>query len=173
MTWLAVLNWARKNWLAIAIALAALSLYLVGYSNGKQSQKAETAQVQAEYDAYKKTVQEAAQRQRASNLAKEESDRKAFQQIAEQHAKEIEDAKAKADRIAADLRAGNIKLRKHWRGCATPQAADRSSGIDEEAELRVQGAAEDVRDGAEADGWIEGLQKVVEQLQKQQELIAQ
>ena len=151
----------RQVWLVLAVIAAILFYGHLRYNAGQAS-------VQGKFDAYKTEIKKAVAIRLAENAAKEAEDRKVFAEIAKQHVEDIENARLKAERIAADLRAGNIKLRKHWRGCATPQAADRSSGIDEEAELRVQGAAEDVRDGAEADGWIEGLQKVVEQLQKQQ-----
>lgn len=166
MIWLTFLTWARKVplwvWAALAIVIGVWCYGNNRYNDGQAS-------VQGEFDAYKKVVQEAVQRQRASNLAKEAADRAAFQQIAERHAKEIEDAKAKADRIAADLRAGNIKLRKRWSGCPAPQAAANPEGTDEDSRLREESAGRIIGNAAEADSWIRALQDVVNQLQKQQE----
>ena len=149
----------REVWYVLAVVAAIWFYGHLRYNAGQ-------ADTQAKFDEYKTEIKAAITKRLAQNAQKEAQDRKVFDEIAKQYAQDIKDAKAKSDRIAADLRAGNIKLRKHWRGCAAPQAADGSSGVDEEAELRVQGAAEDVRDGAWADAWIEGLQEVIRQLQK-------
>ena len=163
--WKSFLAWVRKVplwvWAALAIVIGVWCYGNNRYNDGQAS-------VQGEFDAYKKVVQEAVQRQRASNLAKEAADRAAFKQIAEQHAKDIKDAKAKADRIAADLRAGNIKLRKQWRGCAAPQATTNPEGTDEDSRLREESAGRIIGNATEADSWIRALQDVVRQLQKQQ-----
>jgi hypothetical protein len=169
MGW-ALLTWARKNWLAIAIALAALSLYLVGYSNGKQSEKAETAKVQAKFDAYKSEIKKAVTKQIAQNAAKEAQDRAVFAQIASQYAKDIENAKAKSDSVIAGLRNGNIKLRKQWQGCsARAESSADTAGIDENAELREQGAGDIIRLTAEADAQVKGLQDGWKQCEKRYE----
>jgi hypothetical protein len=44
-------------------------------------------------------------------------------QIAEQHEQDKRNAQIAADRTIADLRAGNVQLREHWRGCATDRVS--------------------------------------------------
>lgn len=78
--------------------------------------------------------------------------------------KEFTDALALKDRTAADLRAGNQRLRDEWQGCpATTAAVPRDAGTrppaDAGADLRARGAASLVAAGAEADTWVRGLQR--------------
>ena len=163
MIWLTVLTWVRKVpswvWLALAIAGAVMFYGHLRYNAGQAS-------VQGKFDAYKVEIQKAVAVRLAENAAKEAEDRKVFQEIAAQHIKDIENAKAKADRIAADLRAGNIKLRNHWRGCAAPQAASNPEGADEDSRLREESAGRIIGNAAEADSWIRALQDVIRQIQK-------
>lgn len=166
MIWLTFLTWVRKVplwvWAALAIAGAVMFYGHLRYNAGQAS-------VQGKFDAYKQEVKKAVTKQIAQSAAKEAQDRAVFAQIAAQHIKDIENAKAKADRIAADLRAGNIKLRKHWRGCSTAKTPADTARVDEETRLRETDAAENVRDAAEADSWITALQRGWQQCQKQQE----
>ena len=152
----------RQVWLVLAVIAAILFYGHLRYNAGQAS-------VQGKFDAYKTEVQKAVAIRLAENAAKEAEDRKVFQEIAKQHAEDVKNAKAKADRIAADLRAGNIKLRKQWRGCAAPQAAANPEGTDEDSRLREESAGRIIGNAAEADSWIRALQDVVRQLQKQQE----
>lgn len=160
MGW-AFLMWARKNWLAIFIAFAALGLYMLGRSHGAEGPKAELA-------AYKAEIQKAVAERLAQNALKEAADKKEFERIAAQYEQDKINAQAKADAVIAGLRAGTLRLRKHWDGCrAASQAAGNSSGIDEDARLREADAGANVRDAAEADSWIKALQQGWQQCQKQ------
>lgn len=166
MTWAAfrllLAGVPKQLWLVLAVIAAILFYGHLRYNAGQAS-------VQGKFDAYKSEVKKAVTKQIAQNAAKEAQDRAVFAQIAAQHIKDIENAKAKADRIAADLRAGNIKLRKQWRGCAAPQAAANPEGTDEDSRLREESAGRIIGNAAQADSWIRALQDVVNQLQKQQE----
>lgn len=166
MIWLKFLKWVRlvPNWVWMALAIIGSVMFY-----GHLRYNAGQADGEAKLSAYKQEVQKAVAKQIAQNAAKEAQDRAVFAQIASQYAKDIENAKAKSDSVIAGLRNGNIKLRKQWRGCATPQAADGSSGIDENARLREESAGRIIGNAAEADGWIKALQDVITQLQKQQE----
>lgn len=160
MTWLVVLNWARKNWLAILIAFAALGLYMLGRHDGAEKPKAELA-------AYKAAVQKAVAIRLTQNKLKEAEDKRVFAEIAKKYEQDKLDAKAKSDAVIAGLRAGTIKLRKQWQGCSVPtKAADGSSGVDEDARLREESAGRIIGNAAEADSWIQRLQEVITQLQK-------
>ena len=164
MTWAAAkLFFAGvPKWVWVALLGVSLlsGLYLVGYSKGKASEQVKTAKVQAEFDAYKKEVQKAVSIRLTQNKLKEAEDRQVFAEIAKQYKEDIANAKAKADRITADLRAGNIKLRKHWEGCrSASKGSGNTAGIDEGAELRATGAGDIIRITAEADAQVKGLQK--------------
>ena len=150
----------RQVWLVLAVIAAILFYGHLRYNAGQAS-------VQGKFDAYKTEVQKAVAIRLAENAAKEAEDRKVFAEIAKQHVEDIENARLKAERVAADLRAGNIKLRKHWRGCPAPQAAANPEGTDEDSRLREESAGRIIGNAAEADGWITALQRGWQQCQKQ------
>ena len=156
----------KQVWLVLAVIAAILFYGHLRYNAGQAS-------VQGKFDAYKTEIQKAVAIRLAENAAKEAEDRKVFAEIAKQHVEDIENARLKAERVAADLRAGNIKLRNHWRSCTAAQAAANPEGTDEDPRLREESAGRIIGNAAEADSWIRALQDVVRQLQKQQELIAQ
>ena len=85
----------------------------------------------------------------------------------ETHRKETSRALAEKDRLIADLRSGAVQLREEWR-CEVPTGAAgdhpdaaAAAGASREAagaDLRAQGAAAFIEDGAVADAWIRWLQ---------------
>lgn len=165
MIWITFLNWLRKvpSWVWLALAIAG-SVWFYGHLRYNAGE----AEAEAKLSAYKTEVQKAVAIRLTQNKIKEAEDRKVFAEIAEQYKKDIADAKAKGNRIAADLRAGNIKLRKQWQGCSVPtKAADGSAGIDEDARLREESAGRIIGNAAEADSWIRALQDTIRQLQKE------
>lgn len=85
-------------------------------------------------------------------------------EIAESYERGKKDAQVTSDRIAADLRAGNLKLRNAWAGCETQLLSDATasaSRIDAGADDRAASASTIVRAAAEADAQIRGLQALV------------
>lgn len=85
-------------------------------------------------------------------------------EIAESYERGKQDAQVTSDRIAADLRAGNLKLRNEWAGCETQRLSDATasaSRIDAGADDRAASAGNIVRVGAECDAQIRGLQALV------------
>ena len=85
-------------------------------------------------------------------------------EIAESYERGKQDAQDTASRTAADLRAGNIKLRNEWAGCETQRLSDAAasaSRIDAGADDRAASASRIVRAAAEADAQIRGLQALV------------
>lgn len=79
----------------------------------------------------------------------------------EQYEKGKRDAEAAGKRVADDLRAGNLKLRKEWRGCEVRGAATGSGEPDAEAADRAESAGAIVRAAHEADEQIKGLQDIL------------
>jgi hypothetical protein len=79
----------------------------------------------------------------------------------EQYEKGKRDAEAAGKRVADELRAGNIKLRKRWQGCVVPGAAPGSGEPDAEAADRAESAGRIIRAAHEADEQIKGLQDIL------------
>ena len=79
----------------------------------------------------------------------------------EQYEKGKRDAEAAGKRVADDLRAGNLKLRKRWQGCVVSGAASGSGEPDAEAADRAESAGAVIRAAHEADEQIKGLQDVL------------
>ena len=85
-------------------------------------------------------------------------------EIAESYERGKQDAQVTADRVAADLRAGNLKLRNAWAGCETQRLSDATASagrIDASADDRAASASRIVRAAADADAQIRGLQALV------------
>lgn len=169
MTWLAIKAILRGIpawvWILLFLVASHATVYYMGYADGVEREASKRQKVEAKFEAYQESVREAAKRQIAQNKAREEAHRKAFEEIAKRHKEEVANAKAETDRIIADLRAGNVKLRDHWRTCATPEAAASSEGTDENARLREESAGRIIGNAAEADSWIRALQDVIRQMQ--------
>ena len=90
--------------------------------------------------------------------------------IAEQSEVRIREIQSEADALAADLRAGNVRLRQHWQGAIATCGVSRDSAAafaaEREAELREQGAADLVRLAAEADARVTALQDAYEAMRR-------
>jgi hypothetical protein len=85
-------------------------------------------------------------------------------QAGAKYIEELENVKAENDRLLADLRADNVRLRKRWNSCAADrvaQDADAGRELDEAARLRDESAGRIVRAAAECDAQVRGLQGVV------------
>jgi hypothetical protein len=74
-------------------------------------------------------------------------------------------AQAAGERVAADLRTGNLKLRAQWRGCearSVPGAAPGAGQPDDAEQRRADGAGDLVRAAAQWDAKERALQAVIE-----------
>lgn len=98
-------------------------------------------------------------------LEQERARSAALAEVAQQYEQDKADAQDRADRVVADLRAGNERLHQRWQAAiATSElsAAATSSGqFDAAAEDRAESAAAIVRAAIEADAQIRRLQAVV------------
>lgn len=100
---------------------------------------------------------------RAANAERDALSAK-LDRTATQYEKERADALATADRVAADLRAGNLKLRNHWAGCATDGLAANAENTriaDDLRKLREASVGRIIAIGAEADAKERALQDAV------------
>lgn len=90
---------------------------------------------------------------------------KANNAAADAYQRGLSDAQAKSDRVVADLRDGNLKLRREWAGCQAtaglPATASTPGKPDDTAERRAELAGAIVQVGAKYDAWIKALQAVV------------
>lgn len=98
----------------------------------------------------------------AAARAEEKRQRDAMDALAAKLLKEKEDAIATERAVADDLRAGTLRLRRHWAAAVSTaelaRSAEAAARADEDARLREQGAAALVRVGADADRQVRGLQ---------------
>lgn len=149
----------------IAVCLLAIAgvigsgLYQWGYDTANvRAEKVIGEFAKAEAEAQEKA--RAVEQRRAEDLAALDA----------KYQRELDDAKGKAESVAADLRAGNLRLRQHWQASiATCElSADSAAALhaDEVAQLRAESAARIVRLGAEADAQIRALQEAYEALRR-------
>ncbi len=121
---------------------------------GKDAAIQERDQARAEVDALRSTLD--TERKRAD----------AMKAIAQNYEDEKDAAAAESDRIIADLRAGNLRLRQLWQAQAATadlsQAVARAAQTDEGARDREESAARIVRAADECDAQVRGLQRVIE-----------
>lgn len=136
----------------LAIALGALGWQTVRLA---AAQREMAAHLQADAEAAAAAERSAREAERAATLR--------HNQVVTQLEKERDDAIAKADSVRAELRAGTLRLRDHWRGCPAdvPGAPAAAAGRDEGAELRAAGASDLVQLAAEADARLRACQAVI------------
>jgi len=85
--------------------------------------------------------------------------------IGARYEQEKQDAQAAADRVIADLRAGNLRLHQRWQDAlATSELSATTAAAviaDARAQDRAESAGRIVRAAAECDAQVRGLQAVV------------
>lgn len=159
-----VLDWFLGDaWRLLAIVFGiAFVIAWTGWEDAERDAK--TAHALAEAAKAKAAQRLAEQRAEFERQAREAESRQraALDAVEAIYEKEKDDAVAKERAVADDLRAGNLRLRQHWRDYVTTaelsQAAGAAAVADEGARLREQGAAALVRVAADADAHIRGLQ---------------
>lgn len=115
---------------------------------GKQELKQLTSQVQAEQSA------RALEQTKGQELAK----------IGAKHEQDREAAEAVPAAVVADLRAGNLQLRRQWAACETNRVSESAASAAERdalAELRAKDQGDLVRVGRDADDQIRACQATV------------
>lgn len=147
------------GWRATAFAALAV-LALSGYG----VEHLRRVHAQADLSAYQA---QAAQAQIVAEQAarkREYESTVAMDAIAKQYEDAKHDVQTDADRTAADLRAGTLKLREQWQGCQADRvsnAAASAAELDGLNRLRGQGASDLVRVVATCQAQRDGLQAVV------------
>lgn len=142
--------------LAAALLIAALYFRGTAAVSDARADKAEQEadQARAQVDALTKTLE--TERKRANEMTA----------IAKDYEEQKDAAAAESDRIIADLRAGNLRLRQLWQAQAATadlsQAVASAAKPDEGARDREESAARIVRAADECDAQVRGLQRVIE-----------
>jgi len=100
----------------------------------------------------------------AKARAIEQAKAKAVAAVAESYERGKADAQATADRVAADLRAGTLRLRREWAGCETRGLSAASAAtreLDAASDVRADLAGAAIRVGAECDAQVTALQAIL------------
>ena len=155
-----------KTGLFVACVAAA---FAYGCSRGHDSGVADgEAKVRATELAKAKTDAKVAQdNQRAAEAQRDRYKLRAEAQeaVAGQYLEELINAQSKGDRLAADVRAGDVRFRKLWAQCqavpATGHAATGTGAPDGATDDRAASAGRIVRAAAECDAQVRGLQALI------------
>lgn len=163
MTWLESKLGRLAAGLGVLVMVFGLG-YIKGNAHGKAMTVAQVAAIQRDAANAEASAQRAARSAEQAQAARNAKIDAAYQ-------RGLNDAKATADRVVADLRDGNLRLREQWRGCEAaarvpaPAAAqsgpDAAAGVpaeDPQRAVRDASAGRLVRYGAEADALITALQ---------------
>ena len=147
----------RAQILAAVWLLSLLAAFGAGWT--RKGDRAEVREVRTELKQSKAETKaeqaaRAVEHNQANNLA----------EIGAKHEEERAAAPAVADAVVADLRAGNLRLRREWAGCETKLLSQAAAGAVERdalAKLREEAAGAAVRIGREADDQLRACQAVV------------
>jgi len=142
----------------LAILLAFGAGAWVGSQLGNaRANKAELALSHVQRDAAQQLAAEEARARQAEHRHAADMAR-----IANEHQEALRNAKAQSDQLVSDLRAGTVRLREQWRGCAArlPGSESSTGEVDEEAGLQAASVGRSDRAVSESEAQIVGLQDI-------------
>lgn len=154
-----------QGWKYASLALAVLAVIAIGtalYFRGDSAiSHSRAQQAESERDSARAEVNDLkAARDTEHRKAKE------AQVIAAKYEDEKRAIETESARVVADLRAGNLRLRKLWEAQAATadlsRAVASTSQPDDQAADRAESASRIVRAAAECDAQVRGLQAVIE-----------
>lgn len=150
-----------RYWKPLAALVLLATLYSWTYMRGYRHGAASVAQ---DFTAH--LAQDAIAAQKASEAARrhEQQDAANSAKIADAYEKGKRDAEAAGKRVADDLRAGSLRLRRMWAGCEAERlsgAATSPAEPDADAADRAESAGRIVRSAREADEQIKALQNIL------------
>lgn len=160
MSWLTVkvLGYTSLALLAVCIALGGTLLLT------RANARADAAQAAKDFASHLALDAEAEARAQQAARDTEQRHARELNEIAARYEQDKRDAQAKADAVVADLRSGNLRLRREWQGCETnslSRAAASASQPNDRADDRERLASLVVRAGAECDARVKALQDVL------------
>lgn len=141
--------------------LAGLALFLAGCLVGREWRDRSADLAESRREAAESRAETAA------HVAARTAEHEQADKLAEIGAKHEEDREAAATvpaAVVADLRAGNVRLRKEWAGCETrllSQAVASAAERDALAASREEAAGRIVRIGRDADDHVRACQAVI------------
>ena len=143
--------------LLVALVLTAVAALLMGWRGSAANARAE--RLARELAAAEEAVEDLsraldAERARAAEVAR----------IGNEHEEARRDAETVPAAVAAELRAGNLRLRREWAGCETARLSDAAAASAERdalAGLRAEAAGRIVRIGRDADDQLRACQAVI------------
>lgn len=162
MTFL-LLYW--KQIVAGLIVLAVLAVLAFTYWLGGASGRTELAEYKAKVAAQATVVADLATKAERIARETEQAHAKALADVAEQYEQDKQNAQADADRLVADLRAGNRKLRDLWKDQSTASVsgvAASTGGAEGQARLREESISRVLAAVAQCEAQVTGLQAVTE-----------
>lgn len=148
------MTWQIK--MAIAVAALALSFW-AGWEWRDRS--ADLAAADSATAAWK----HAEGQQRGARTTEQQAGQ-ALATIGDKHEQDREAAETVPDAVVADLRAGNLRLRREWQGCEAQRLSDAAAGASERDALAASRDAltgDLVRVGRDADDQLRACQAVV------------
>lgn len=153
--------------LAAVAAFAVWSALMFGAGWAWRGARAEAVEAGLQRDAAQARVA-AVQRARAT----EHAAAAILAEVGARHEEDRADAETVPAAVAADLRAGILRLRREWAGCETQRLSDAAAAAAERDALaaereRLAGAV--VRVGRDADDQIRALQAVIRAYREEQE----
>lgn len=160
---MALPSWLTVKPLLYGLGVAAIVFVLhAGYSSiWQRGYDAKTAEVTLQATKDERTAAIAALAREAEVRAIEVANDAKMRNVEAEWAKRMTDAKATADRVTADLRAGNQRLQDHWAGCrATAALPGTAAAIAESSradELRARDTGHLVEIGAKCDAIASAL----------------
>lgn len=141
-------------WLGIALAC------LLSFFGGCSVQKERS---QKQFDAHLAADVAATAKFNAETAKKDAANAEKLAQVGFQYERDKAHALDQKDRVIADLRAGKLSLRPHWRCPASPvpDTPEGAGSPDDAADLREADAGSLVSIAAACDAQVKGLQAVI------------
>ncbi|WP_303748402.1 lysis system i-spanin subunit Rz [Stenotrophomonas pigmentata] len=141
--------------------LAGLLLFLAGCLFGREWRD-RSADIAAGKEEVKQLTSQVLAEQGVRAL--EQTKGQELAKIGAKHEQDREAAEAVPAAVVADLRAGNLQLRRQWAACETNRVSESAAGIAERdalAELRAKDQGDLVRIGRDADDQVKACQASV------------
>lgn len=156
-----MIPYAREIGAAVILA-AIVGAGWLGWEWRDRSADAEMATIVAKHA----TAQAEAQ---AKARAAEQAKARANAKIAAEYEAKLDEIRANARNLAADLLAGNVRLRDHWAGCATDRVSGDAAAArlaDEARQLRAESLERIAAITGEADAKERALQAYAREVSK-------
>ena len=160
---MAKVGWRAAVIVKVLAGLLLISLGVIGWQRIEVSHyKSQVASITTKHAVDAQYVAEMVTKASEAARAAEQTQAAAFDAIARQHEQDKADAQAEADRVAADLRAGRLRLQDRWATqCLATEVAARAGTADEGRADREASAGRIVQAARDADNQIRGLQAVL------------